>query len=148
MANYKGDNFGQLDSDEIERLFRQIEGDNTNEIENIISKEIKAQNSIGGILAGAGFGALFEGLFFGVRTASNVESKKEALYSACRTAIYDKREEIRKIMKDNTKTTNYILEIVQLIAPAVAQVYLGMSGLAIVGAITILCKQGIQQMIE
>ena len=35
-----------------------------------------------------------------------------------------------------------------LLAPAIAQQYIGIPGLAIVGSITILCKQGIQAYLQ
>lgn len=54
---------------------------------------------------------------------------------------------IKQIMQSNSGKINYSLEIVQLVAPAVAQIYGGVPALTIVGAIVLLCKQGIQNYI-
>ena len=56
--------------------------------------------------------------------------------------------EIKIILQDNPQTTNYILNIIQLLAPAIAQQYSGIPAMAIVGSITILCRQGIDNFIK
>ena len=66
----------------------------------------------------------------------------------CRGAINKFQENIKDILRKNAKTTNYTLEIIQLLAPAIAQQFGGLSSMAIVGSITILCKQGIQNYIQ
>lgn len=62
------------------------------------------------------------------------------LLSICVDSFILHKEEIRRILNKCPTGTSYIIEIVQLLAPAIAQEYSGFSGMAIVGTIIYLCK--------
>lgn len=51
---------------------------------------------------------------------------------------------LMQILKDNPNAVKNILEIIQLVVPAIAQVYGGLSALTIVGSIMIVIKQNVQ----
>ena len=70
------------------------------------------------------------------------------LFKICLNAIWQYGDKIKKIIKKNPNYTKYTLEIIQLIAPVIAQKYAGIPALSIVGAITLLCKQGINNFLD
>ena len=70
------------------------------------------------------------------------------LFKICLNAIWQYGDKIKKIIKKNPNYTKYTLEIIQLIAPVIAQKYAGIPALSIVGAITLLCKQGISNFLD
>lgn len=74
------------------------------------------------------------------------ERKIEEDISKCKKVIANPSisTKIKTLLKNNPKYVNCTLEIIQLVAPAVAQIYGGLSALTIVGTLIIMCKQGIQ----
>jgi hypothetical protein len=70
------------------------------------------------------------------------------LLRICAKYIYKYKIQVREIIHRNPKVTNYTLDIINLICPVIAQKYAGIPALAIVGAITLLFKQGINRYLE
>lgn len=67
------------------------------------------------------------------------------LVKICAKYIFKYRVQVIEIIHRNPKVTNYTLDIINLICPVIAQKYAGIPALAIVGAITLLFKQGINK---
>ena len=70
------------------------------------------------------------------------------LVRICLKYIIKNKYQVREIIHRNPKVTNYTLDIINLICPVIAQKYAGIPALAIVGAITLLFKQGINRYLE
>lgn len=130
-----------MTNQEINRLYNQLDGLSPEEIEKIVSKELGV--AAGGGIVGAG---IFAGAICGA--VFNNKWTPEKVMAICKTSVANASQSIRKIMHDNPKATNYSLEIIQLVDPAIAQQYCGISGMAIVGSLSILCKQGISNYIS
>lgn len=139
-----------MDNNEITLLYRQIEGLTDEQLEVQLEKEgVNFQTDTSGdftMIGGSIFGGLFGGIFSGL---SNMffRSEEKDLPHYCISCARKYRKDIKVILKNNPNNTNYIIEIVHLLAPAIAQQYLGFSGMAIVGTITLLCRQGITKFI-
>ena len=73
--------------------------------------------------------------------------RKNELIEACKEEISKPAVslKIKETLNNNHNSVNCFLEIAQIVAPAIAQMYLGLSAMTIVGAILVLCKQGIQK---
>lgn len=65
----------------------------------------------------------------------------EFLLKLCIKELDKRKDEIKKIIHENPKKTKYVLEVINQIAPAIAQAYKGIPALAIVGSIILLFKQ-------
>jgi len=65
----------------------------------------------------------------------------EFLLKLCIKEIDKQKDEIKKIIHQNPQKIKYVLEVINLIAPAIAQSYKGFPALAIVGSIILLFKQ-------
>lgn len=72
----------------------------------------------------------------------------EELEEVCKESIKENSFSIKQILKKHPNYTNCIIDIITLLAPAIAQQYIGIPGIAIVGTITVICKQGIHTYLE
>lgn len=122
-----------MDKSEIATLYQQIEDLSPNQINELIERDTphvlfsKARCiSVGASLFGEA-----------------IRKPKEHVKSACEKEIRKNRSTIKDIIRKHPKSKDYIFEIIMLLAPAIAQQYTGFSGMAIVGTLTIICKQGI-----
>lgn len=134
---------------EIKSIYNQIERLSSSEIQNRIDREFSS-SYVGGAAVGAGFGGLIGSAIGGFWGAiSNWDDndkstqKQKELERACRKSWDLNINQIRTIIQKNPKTSKGIMDIVLLLAPAIAQQYTGISGMAIVGTITIICKQNL-----
>ncbi len=136
--------------------YKQIEFFDSKEIRKLIKKEL--QPSLNQIARDAALGILCRiagGLFGGPVGAAaggpiNVRStpSPEDVESICKDSIKNNSSSIKQILQKHPNYTNYVIDIIMLLAPAIAQQYIGIPGIAIVGSITILCKQGIQAYLQ
>ena len=136
--------------------YKRIEDFNTQEIRNLVEKELRpslnqavagaAMDMIGRI-AGALLGAPF-GAVEGSASGHTLTHTPEEVEDICKDSIKNNSSTIKQILQKHPHYTNYVIDIIMLLAPAIAQQYIGISGLAIVGSITILCKQGIQAYLQ
>lgn len=120
---------------EIESLYKQIEGLSSSEIQQRVDKELAHQTSSNHIL-----GSL---IGIGLIVPNTPKVKASELERACKKSWIYNLSKIRDIINHNPKTSKSIMDIVVLLAPAIAQQYTGISGMAIVGALTIFCKQNL-----
>lgn len=136
---------------EIKSLYKQIEGFNTSEIQKIVDKEFVDIDSVDwdnfhGALPG-NYTMTLPGKFvrrliaFFIKRSN--KRKVSELENACRKSWNLNITQIQTIINNNPKTSRCIMDIVILLAPAIAQQYSGMSGMAIVGTLTIICKQNL-----
>lgn len=150
----------ELTSQELAELYAQIENKSDEEIESIINNESETiitglENAVlkGGVFRarlGVGLGA------FGIvdwlrRVLSGGADKNQPvipLIEICKEYVNKFSNDIKAILKNNPKTTNYALNVIQLLVPAIAQQYSGIPAMAIVGSITLLCRQGIENFIK
>ena len=65
----------------------------------------------------------------------------------CANTVENKNK-IKLILQNNHQSTNFVIGIIQLLAPAIAQQYSGIPAMAIVGAITLLCRQGLENYLK
>lgn len=136
--------------------YKQIEFFDSKEIRKLIKKEL--QPSLSQITRDAALGILCRitvGFFGGAVGALpggpiNVRSTPslEDVESICKDSIKNNSSSIKQILQKHPNYTNYVIDIIMLLAPAIAQQYIGIPGIAIVGSITILCKQGIQAYLQ
>ena len=155
----------ELTSQELAELYAQIESKSDEEIESLINNESEAiitglEDAVlkGGVL-GAGLG-LEAGLGAGLGAKIGNWLKKVfgdgadknqptiPLIEICKDYVNEFSNDIKAILKNNPKTTNYALNVIQLLVPAIAQQYSGIPAMAIVGSITLLCRQGIENFIK
>ena len=136
--------------------YKRIEDFNTQEIRNLVEKELRpslnqtvagaAMDMIGRIadaLLGAPIAALAESA-----SGHTLTHTPEEVEDICKNSIKNNSSTIKQILQKHPHYTNYVIDIIMLLAPAIAQQYIGIPGLAIVGSITILCKQGIQAYLQ
>ena len=154
----------ELTSQELAALYSQIENKSDEEIESMINNESETiilglENAVlKGIVLGAGaafaknmdLGAFRIGDWlkrvFGGGADKNHPSIP--LIEICKDFVNEFSNDIKAILKNNPKTTNYALNVIQLLAPAIAQQYSGIPAMAIVGSITLLCRQGLENFIK
>lgn len=153
----------ELTSQELAELYAQIESKSDEEIESLINNQSETiitgleDAVLKGILrAGAGvkYGAAFD--LFGIggwlkRMFDGGADKNQAatpLIEICKDYVNEFSNDIKAILKNNPKTTNYALNVIQLLVPAIAQQYSGIPAMAIVGSITLLCRQGLENLIK
>lgn len=132
-----------LTIEEIDRIYSQISGWSP--------EQIKTYASIIDISTNYEDSPSSPSLWAMIKQIFKPKKKKEEAVSVekiCRVAIVNNSSTIRSIMKKYPHSTEYILEILHLLAPAIAQQYTGLSGLAIIGTLTILCKQGISEYLK
>lgn len=58
------------------------------------------------------------------------------------------RDEITKLLVNKRNYTQYVLDVIQVIAPAIAQQYQGIPSMIFVAAITVMCRNGIMNYID
>ena len=133
--------------------YKRIEDFNTQEIRNLVEKEL--QPSLNQAVAGAAMGMIgrIAGAFIGGPIGAAVGGHTpthtpEEVEDICKDSIKNNSSTIKQILQKHPHYTNYVIDIIMLLAPAIAQQYIGISGIAIVGSITILCKQGIQAYLQ
>lgn len=86
----------------------------------------------------------FYSFLLGRKTKKQVaEEKAELIETVCNNAWEENINKIHSIIASNPKTSKCIMDIICLLAPAIAQQYTGFSGMAIVGTLTIMCKQNL-----
>lgn len=143
---------------EITDIFNQLKDFDKETISSRIKKDIETKSStpspgvmgggLGGLLLGGAIcgcaGAAIAGAAIGPKQ-DNPEDTYNRAMDGCKQQLKNPviSEKVKNLLKDNTKTVNCTLEIIQLVAPAVAQIYGGLSAMTIVGSLMILCKQGI-----
>lgn len=124
----------ELTSQELAELYAQIESKSDEEIESLINKQ---SEKLDGLLSVGGW---FRSVFKNQSANSIIE--------ICKESVKEFSADIKEILKNNPKTTNYALNVIQLLVPAIAQQYSGIPAMAIVGSITLLCRQGIENFIK
>ncbi len=147
-----------MDNQELEEIYKSLEGKNEAEIKQMISDNIsnsaESSNPLAGVLSGAfadaipgffSYGSIFGSLF---GSKPSADERANEFLDTCKLTVALYSKSIKDILHKNEKTTNFTLEIIQLVAPVIAQQNAGLPALIIVGAITILCKQGITKYIQ
>ena len=138
----------ELTSQELASLYSQIENKSDEEITHLIdvgdSENNKTLAALGGGALAAGSGAAI----LGHLAIANGLPPSSTLFEICKKYAKDFSSEIKVILKNYPKATNYALNVIQLLAPAIAQQYSGIPAMAIVGSITLLCRQGIENFIK
>lgn len=130
-----------MTNSEIESIFLQIEGLSSSEIQNRVNQELSKSPSADGELGSLFGNAVFTS--FSLGKTNKTEYNKKNLEDVCKKSWELNRTKIHSIILNNPKTSKSIMDIVMLLAPAIAQQYTGFSGMAIVGTLTILCKQNL-----
>ena len=150
----------ELTSQELSKLYSQIENKSNKEIKALINDESETFFSglegaaLKGLIAGAGAGtsagAIIDFGWFKRKSDRGAGKKQSAnsLIEICKEYAKEFSTEIKAILKNNPKSTNYALNVIQLLAPAIAQQYSGIPALAIVGSITLLCRPGLEHFIK
>lgn len=147
-----------MTQEEALKCFRQIEGYEVKQIRELVAKEL-CPNCGFGAIAGAKLGfnigtaigtaiGAEVGAAFGLSNALDTERQQEELETICKDTIKKNSSTIKEILQKHPNYTNYVIDIIMLLAPAIAQQYLGISAMAIVGSITIICKQGINAYLQ
>ncbi|MBP5524076.1 MAG: hypothetical protein J6Y11_00550 [Paludibacteraceae bacterium] len=123
---------------EINNIYNKLQGLDSSEISDILRKELFSEYHVLGMMAPSEMEI--------EKRILKSEHKIEENISKCKKVIANPSisTKIKTLLKNNPKYVNCTLEIIQLVAPAVAQIYGGLSALTIVGTLTIMCKQGIQ----
>ncbi len=139
----------ELTSQELAELYAQIENKSDKEIKHLIdvgdsetNKTLAANLGGGALAAGSGGG------IWGHLAIANGLPPSSTLFEICKKYAKEFSTEIKAILKNNPKSTNYALNVIQLLAPAIAQQYSGIPAMAIVGSITLLCRQGLENFIK
>lgn len=125
---------------EIKSLYNQIEELSTSEIQHYVDNELVTPSN--GSLT-PNLGLLGAGAMCGFGILNKTQSSASELKHACEKAWNHNISRIRNIINNNPKTSKTIMDILLLLAPAIAQQHTGISGMAIVGTLTILCKQNL-----
>ena len=144
----------ELTANDISVLYSQIENKSNDEIEHIIKDNFEDTSLIGALFPDLGSvsGASIGG-FAGVAGPTNSgpitkKGKANALLEICKEHITRYSSEIKLSLRNNPQKTNFVFDIIVLIAPAIAQQYSGLPAMAIVGSITLLCRQGIENYLK
>ena len=124
----------ELTSQELAELYAQIESKSDEEIESLINKQSEKLDGL--LIVGGWFRSVFK------------NQSANLIIEICKEYVNDFSNDIKAILKNNPKTTNYALNVIQLLVPAIAQQYSGIPAMAIVGSITLLCRQGIENFIK
>ncbi len=74
--------------------------------------------------------------------------EKFSVSSICIKYAQQFREEITKLLVNKRSYTQYVLDVIQVIAPAIAQQYHGIPSMIFVAAITVMCRNGIMDYIN
>lgn len=140
----------ELTSQELAELYAQIENKSDEEIEHLINKRLlseghfaKGWNAVS--KANSKYGILFRILF---GSGDDKNQAANSIIEICKESVKEFSADIKEILKNNPKTTNYALNVIQLLVPAIAQQYSGIPAKAIVGSITLLCRQGLENFIK
>lgn len=159
----------ELTSQELAELYAQIENKSDEEIESLINNESEAiitglENAVlkeviefepvaGALFAKKykiGLRAIKIGDWFKKVFDDGTDKNQPTipLIEICKDYVNEFSNDIKAILKNNPKTTNYALNVIQLLVPAIAQQYSGIPAMAIVGSITLLCRQGLENFIK
>lgn len=120
-----------MTEEEIKALYSKIEGLDTNDIKALVNAEIP---SIGGVAQIGGIGCI---------AGTALMGGMSTLEKACKKAWEQNKKHIQSIIQNNPKSSKTIMDVICLLAPTIAQQYTGFSGMAIVGTLTIMCKQNL-----
>lgn len=143
--------------DEATNIYAEIGDLSTNEINSIIARELRRNNVLRSVIGtAAAISGGIVGNIGGVAGAalnvpspeSNIVKSQEELEVICKEAITKNKKSIKEILKSHPKSTNYVIDIIMLMVPAITQQYLGISAMAIVGSIVILCRQGLTSYLQ
>ncbi len=120
--------------EDAEYLHNQFEGHSLCYIRNVVNEELTNPTH-----------HYCPGILYALGDFSNKENPKTSinLELICKEYIRKNSSTIKEILQKHPNYTNYVIDIIMLLAPAIAQQYFGISAMAIVGSITIICKQGI-----
>ena len=144
----------ELTANNISEMYSLIENKPNDEIEHIIRDSFEGINAKDILIPAIGsvLGPFLGGLAGAtIPTFSELKTKMgqaKAVLEICKAYITKYSSEIKLTLQNNPQKTNYVLNIIQLLAPAIAQQYSGIPAMAIVGAITLLCRQGIDNFIK
>lgn len=143
----------KLSAKELSELYSQIENKSDKEIIHLIDVGNVGDSETNKTLAALGGGALAAGgggrvTILGHLAILNGLPPSSTLFEICKKYAKEFSTEIKAILKNNPKSTNYALNVIQLLAPAIAQQYSGIPAMAIVGSITLLCRQGLENFIK
>jgi hypothetical protein len=128
----------ELSTQQIADLYSRIESLDDTSMKKIIENEIENTNYLLDIPYKFSFPA---GVILGKE--ETVTERKKSITTICISVAKQFRNEIWDIAKYKNKTTEYFIDIIQVIAPAIAQQYSGIPAMAIVAALTIMCRKGI-----
>lgn len=122
---------------EIKSLYSQIEGLSTEEIQYRINKELSTTEALAGATAWGGI----INIIIRLCTPSKPKVHSAELEAACKNSWNLNASKILTIINNNPKTSKCVMDIILLLAPTIAQQFAGISGMAIVGTLVIVCKQ-------
>ena len=137
-----------MTKDEILKYYKQIENSHPDQIRDIVVKELQPNNRIGFLEHFVGACVDAHELKASIDEESCSIGKQEDLENICKESIKKNKFRIKEILQNNPNYTNYVIDVIMLLAPAIAQEYFGISAMAIVGSITIICKQGIHSYLQ
>lgn len=139
----------ELTSQELAELYAQIESKSDEEIQRLINDrllELDRFNAMENVSGAVCIGEWLSGL--GRLLGFDKNQPTTSLIEICKKYAKEFSADIKEILKNNPKTTNYALNVIQLLVPAIAQQYSGIPAMAIVGSITLLCRQGLENFIK
>ncbi len=157
MAKQKQTFDEDLSPEALSEMYAQIADKSSKEIANLIDgNDSDSYRMIaglgGGLLAGCTIGNILEneseGFGWIIGGSQRKRKPSSVLIEICKDYASTYKSEIKTILKKNPQTTRYILNIIQLLVPAIAQQYSGIPALAIVGSVILLCRQGIENFIR
>lgn len=135
----------ELTSQELEAYYSLIENKSDKEIQKYINIEMFRSETFGD----SKLAKCIPRLTFGKAIPDHHQSlPSRKLFEICKKYAAKNSTKIKTILQENRQKTNYALNIIQLLAPAIAQQYSGIPAMAIVGSITLLCRQGIDNFIK
>ncbi len=137
----------ELTSQELAELYAQIENKSDKEIEVNINLEIFRSKSTRGSER-VPMAKYIPSIIEDSPISGQLSLPSRKLFEICKKYAAKNSAKIKAILKNNPKSTNYALNVIQLLVPAIAQQYSGIPAMAIVGSITLLCRQGIENFIK
>lgn len=135
-------------SEQLLDLYSQIENKSNDEIEDLISSFVIDARFYGtGSISGFPlYKVIKRGLFKTEPNSIDVNRLQDVCVSLANSHKY--KNQIRLILQSNPQSTNFVINIIQLLAPAIAQQFYGIPMMAVVGSLTILCRQGIEKFLK
>lgn len=134
----------RTDSLELQELYSQIENDSDDEIKNLISSIYLPRFAGTASMFGFPFHSLWRSEEDEQRMA--VKELQDVCVDCANTIEF--KNQIKLMLQNNPQRTNFVIGIIQLLVPAIAQQYSGIPAMAFVGAITLLCRQGIENYLK